>query len=73
MYKCVLMLQITRHTSELLKLRFGFELSENLYFTNAQSEDTYVEVSRLDGSYRLILYVAENDKPRSIAVNPIKR
>ena len=48
-------------------------ISENLYFTNAQSEDTYVEVSRLDASYRLILYVAENEKPQAIAVNPIKR
>ena len=48
-------------------------ISENLYFTNAQSEDTYVEVSRLDASFRLILYVAENEKPQAIAVNPIKR
>ena len=48
-------------------------ISENLYFTNAQSEDTFVEVSRLDASYRLVLYVAENEKPQAIAVNPIKR
>ncbi len=48
-------------------------LTENVYFTNAQAEDTYVEVARLDASHRLILYVAENDKPRAIAVNPIKR
>ena len=50
-----------------------FIFSENLYFTNAQSEDTYIEVSRLDASHRLIIYKAEDDKPRTIAVNPIKR
>ncbi len=57
----------------ILKCSLWVIFSENLYFTNAQSEDTYIEVSRLDASHRLIIYKAEDDKPRTIAVNPIKR
>ncbi|XP_013407657.1 low-density lipoprotein receptor-related protein 2-like [Lingula anatina] len=45
----------------------------NIYFTNAMAIETYIEVCRLDGANRLTLLRTQFDKPRSMAVNPIKR
>ena len=48
-------------------------VSGNLYFTNSMRPDTYIEVSRLNGSQRLVLLKSTADTPTAIAVNPIKR
>ena len=45
----------------------------NIYFTNAFAVEVYIEVMRLDGSYRKVLLRESRGQPRSIAVNPIKR
>ncbi|XP_077869877.1 low-density lipoprotein receptor-related protein 2-like [Saccoglossus kowalevskii] len=48
-------------------------IAGNLYFTNAFESETYIEVCRLDGSYRLVLLKTVEDLPRAIAVNPVKK
>ncbi|XP_071822844.1 low-density lipoprotein receptor-related protein 2-like isoform X2 [Apostichopus japonicus] len=45
----------------------------NLYWSNAFTSHTYIEVSRLNGTNRKILSRAEDHLPRALAVNPIKR
>jgi len=55
------------------QIPFTVWFTENVYFTNAFSDHTYVEVSRLDGSYRTVLLKTTDDQPRVMAVNPIKR
>lgn len=45
----------------------------NLYFTNVFPHETYIEVSWLDGSKRMVLLKTTRDSPREVAVNPIKR
>ncbi|XP_071943214.1 low-density lipoprotein receptor-related protein 2-like [Antedon mediterranea] len=42
----------------------------NLYWTNNAPNENYIEVSRLDGSYRTVLWKAIDSLPSSIAVNP---
>ncbi|XP_015909717.1 low-density lipoprotein receptor-related protein 2 isoform X1 [Parasteatoda tepidariorum] len=48
-------------------------IAENLYFTNVFPHETYIEVSWLDGSKRMVLLKTTTDSPRELAVNPIKR
>ncbi|GAB6028318.1 hypothetical protein CHUAL_002491 [Chamberlinius hualienensis] len=48
-------------------------IAGNLYFTNVFHHETYIEVCRLDGTFRLVLVKTSTDEPREIAVNPIKR
>ncbi|XP_022241765.1 low-density lipoprotein receptor-related protein 2-like [Limulus polyphemus] len=47
-------------------------IGENLYFTNVFPHETFVEMSWLDGSNRLVILKTTTDSPREIAVNPIK-
>ena len=44
-----------------------------MYFTNVHTSETFIEVSRLDGTSRTVLVNTQEDSPRSMAVNPIKR
>ncbi|OQV14980.1 Low-density lipoprotein receptor-related protein 2 [Hypsibius exemplaris] len=44
----------------------------NIYFTNVFATETFVEVCRLDGKFRKVLFKTERDSPRQITVNPIK-
>ncbi len=46
---------------------------DNLYFVNVDSDRTLIEVSRLDGKFRTVLYSTRTESPRSIAVDPVKR
>lgn len=48
-------------------------IADNLYFTNVFPHETYVEVSWLDGSNRMVLFKTMFDAPRGLAVNPIKK
>ncbi|XP_066588132.1 low-density lipoprotein receptor-related protein 2 isoform X2 [Prorops nasuta] len=48
-------------------------IAGNLYFANVFPHDNYVEVCRLDGSYRKVLVKTTTDAPRELAVNPVKR
>ncbi|XP_064102114.1 low-density lipoprotein receptor-related protein 2-like [Macrobrachium nipponense] len=48
-------------------------IANNLYFTNIFPHETYVEVSWLDGTNRMVLKSLTKDSPRELAVNPIKR
>ncbi|XP_044762088.1 low-density lipoprotein receptor-related protein 2 [Coccinella septempunctata] len=48
-------------------------ISNYLYFTNVYPHENYLEVCKLDGSYRKVLVKTTVDAPREIAVNPIKR
>lgn len=48
-------------------------IAGNLYFTNVFPHENYLEVARLDGSYRKVLVKTTSDSPRELAVNPIKR
>nr|XP_039251753.1 low-density lipoprotein receptor-related protein 2-like [Styela clava] len=52
-------------------------LTNYIYFTNAFSSETFVEVAIwVEGSYsreRLVLLKTQDDLPRAIAVNPIKK
>ncbi|KFM82299.1 Low-density lipoprotein receptor-related protein 2, partial [Stegodyphus mimosarum] len=48
-------------------------IAGNLYFTNVFPHETFIEVSWLDGSKRMVLLKTTTDSPREIAVNPIKR
>ena len=45
-------------------------IADNLYFTNVFPHETYLEVSWLDGSNRMVLFKTTTDAPREIAVNP---
>ncbi|RCN53216.1 Low-density lipoprotein receptor domain class A [Ancylostoma caninum] len=45
----------------------------NLYFINQDSERTNIEVCKLDGQYRKILFTTKTETPSSIAVDPIGR
>lgn len=42
----------------------------NLYFTNSFSTQTYIEVLRLNTTYRLVLLKSSVDRPQDIAVSP---
>lgn len=48
-------------------------ISNYLYFTNVHPHENYLEVCKLDGSYRKVLVKTTVDAAREIAVNPIKR
>ncbi|KAJ8319794.1 hypothetical protein KUTeg_001381 [Tegillarca granosa] len=48
-------------------------MAGNLYFTNSRNYETYIEVSRMDGSHRLVLLTEKQSQPRALAVNPVKR
>ncbi|KAK9880927.1 hypothetical protein WA026_013260 [Henosepilachna vigintioctopunctata] len=48
-------------------------ISNYLYFTNVYPHENYLEVCKLDGSYRKVLIKTTVDAPREIAVNPVKR
>lgn len=48
-------------------------IANNLYFTNVFSHETYVEVSWLDGTNRMVLRKLIKDAPRELAINPVKR
>nr|XP_045622888.1 low-density lipoprotein receptor-related protein 2-like isoform X5 [Procambarus clarkii] len=48
-------------------------IANNMYFTNVFPHETYVEVSWLDGTNRMVLKSLTKDSPRELAVNPIKR
>ena len=50
-----------------------FFSSGNMYFPNVHSFITYLEMSRLDGTKRLVLWKTVDEKPRTMAVNPIKK
>jgi len=64
---------VKRSSTFQLLTQSAISFSENIYFTNAFVDYTYVEVTRVDGSYRTILLKTTDDQPRVIAVNPIKR
>lgn len=53
-----------------IRLIFFFFISGNLYFTNAYTSQTYIEVLRLNTSIRLILLKSSVDRPMDIAVSP---
>ncbi|XP_033127863.1 low-density lipoprotein receptor-related protein 2-like [Anneissia japonica] len=42
----------------------------NLYWTSSFTYENYIEMSRLDGSYRTVLWKTPDTSPSSIAVNP---
>ncbi|XP_003373299.1 putative Low-density lipoprotein receptor domain class A [Trichinella spiralis] len=48
-------------------------INYNLYFTSIASEETNVEVVRLDGQYRMILFSSKTEFMRSIVVDPLQR
>ncbi|KAK4320921.1 hypothetical protein Pmani_008239 [Petrolisthes manimaculis] len=48
-------------------------IANNMYFTNVFPHETFVEVSWLDGTNRMVLKSLTKDSPRELAVNPIKR
>ncbi|XP_038047205.1 low-density lipoprotein receptor-related protein 2-like isoform X2 [Patiria miniata] len=48
-------------------------IAGNVYWNSAHQEESFLEVSRLDGSLRRVLWKTPDHKPRAIAVNPIKR
>ncbi|KAF7989294.1 hypothetical protein HCN44_007968 [Aphidius gifuensis] len=48
-------------------------IAGNIYFSNVFPHDNYVEVCRLDGSFRKVLVKTTTDAPRELAVNPIKK
>ncbi|XP_071103874.1 low-density lipoprotein receptor-related protein 2-like [Haliotis cracherodii] len=48
-------------------------IAQNIYFTNAFAVETFIEVSRLNGSHRRVIVKSQHGSPRAIAVNPIKR
>lgn len=49
------------------------QLVGNLYFTNALSTQSLLEVCRLDGRYRLVLLQDTASSLTEVAVNPILR
>ncbi|XP_063861273.1 low-density lipoprotein receptor-related protein 2-like isoform X3 [Scylla paramamosain] len=48
-------------------------IANNMYFTNVFPHETFVEVSWLDGTNRMVLKSMTKDSPREIAVNPVKK
>jgi hypothetical protein len=46
---------------------------DNLYFVNADSDRSNIEVSQLNGENRKILMTTRTETPTSIAVDPITR
>lgn len=48
-------------------------IAQNLYFTNQFPHETFLEVSSLDGSNRLVIYKTSTESPRDLAVDPIQR
>lgn len=50
-----------------------FDFTVNLYWINVDSDETLVEVSRLNGDFRMVLHATVTESPRSIAVDPSKR
>lgn len=48
-------------------------LTVNLYWVNVDSDETLVEVSRLNGDFRMVIHATVTESPRSIAVDPSKR
>lgn len=58
----------------MLCIKFTFcILTEVIYFTNDYSSKTYLEMAHMKSQLRLVLLKTENDQPRAVAVNPIKR
>ncbi|CDW53518.1 Low-density lipoprotein receptor-related protein [Trichuris trichiura] len=45
----------------------------NLYFVTMAPEETNLEVVRLDGQYRMILFSSRKENVRSVVVDPIQR
>ncbi|CAJ0930175.1 unnamed protein product, partial [Mesorhabditis belari] len=48
-------------------------INYNLYFINVDADRTNIEVSKLDGQYRKIIFTTKTETPSSIAVDPIGR
>jgi len=48
-------------------------IAQNLYFTNQFPHETFMEVSSLDGSNRLVIYKTSTEAPRELAVDPLSR
>ncbi|GFR69842.1 low-density lipoprotein receptor-related protein 2-like, partial [Elysia marginata] len=48
-------------------------IAGNIYFTNAFDVEVFVEVMRLDGTFRKVLIRESQGQPSAIAVNPLKR
>ncbi|VDK47362.1 unnamed protein product [Anisakis simplex] len=48
-------------------------INYNLYFINADSDRTHIEVCQLDGKYRKILLSTKTETPTSIVVDPVSR
>ena len=61
------------HYSFITGIKLPISLSGNIYFTNAFDVEVFIEVMRLDGSFRKVLQRESQGQPRSVAVNPIKR
>lgn len=48
-------------------------IAQNLYFTNQFPHETFIEISALDGSNRLVIYKTSTESPRELAIDPINR
>ncbi|RUS81822.1 hypothetical protein EGW08_010414, partial [Elysia chlorotica] len=48
-------------------------IAGNIYFTNAYDVEVFLEVMRLDGTYRKVLLRESQSQPSAVAVNPLKR
>lgn len=48
-------------------------IAQNLYFTNQFPHETFIEVSSLDGSNRLVIYKTSTEAPKELAVDPLIR
>lgn len=66
-------MQIFSVTVQFEVLNKSFFFTGNLYFTNSKNYVTYMEVSRMNGTHRMILFQEKEATPRALAVNPIKR
>ncbi|XP_052813290.1 low-density lipoprotein receptor-related protein 2-like isoform X2 [Mya arenaria] len=45
-------------------------IAENMYFINAYTSESLIEVSRLDGRHRLTIFQNKTSRPLHLAVNP---
>lgn len=52
---------------------FFFFFLDNIYFINADSDRTHIEVCHFNGENRKILLTTKTETPTSIAVDPIIR
>ncbi|GFN87816.1 low-density lipoprotein receptor-related protein [Plakobranchus ocellatus] len=48
-------------------------IAGNIYFTNAFDVEVFIEVMRLDGTFRKVLVRESQGQPSAIVVNPLKR